>query len=54
METGVGDATEHSVLGPFFIEDIPEVPVGHDMIEDNDGEPCRVEGRILDPDGGTA
>jgi len=51
----VHGATEHSVLGPFFIDGLPASPVGCDMISappgENDGEPVLVEGRVIDQDG---
>ncbi len=43
--------TSSSVLGPFHILGAPEIPVGGDMIGDNEGEQVVVEGRVLDTDG---
>lgn len=44
-------ATEGSVLGPFHAEESPMVPVGADLIKDNDGDPVLLHGRVLDPEG---
>ncbi|MGH3316498.1 MAG: dioxygenase [Nocardioidaceae bacterium] len=46
-----GGATEATVLGPFFVEDSPEVPIGADISFGAAGEPCWVEGAITDTDG---
>ncbi len=40
--------TNSSVLGPFHILGAPELPVGGDMIGDNDGPQVVVEGRVMD------
>jgi hydroxyquinol 1,2-dioxygenase len=45
-----GDATEATVLGPFFLEHSPEIPLGGDMAQGAAGEPCWVEGRVTDTD----
>ncbi|MET9793786.1 dioxygenase [Streptomyces canus] len=45
------EATEATVLGPFFVEDSPEIPLGGDMAADAPGEPCWVEGTVTDTDG---
>jgi hydroxyquinol 1,2-dioxygenase len=45
------DATEATVLGPFFVEDSPEIPLGGDMAAGAAGEPCWVEGTVTDTDG---
>jgi len=44
-------ASESTVLGPFFVEGAPELPMGADICLDRKGEPMRVSGRILDTDG---
>lgn len=44
-------ATPSSVLGPFHILGAPDLPVGGDLIKDNDGEPLVVSGCIKDTDG---
>ena len=41
-------ATEGSVVGPFHAELSPVVPVGSDLIKDNDGDPVLLRGRVLD------
>lgn len=45
------DATEATVLGPFFVEDAPELPLGGDMSFGATGEPCWVEGTVKSTDG---
>jgi hydroxyquinol 1,2-dioxygenase len=45
------DATEATVLGPFFVEDAPEVELGGDIAFGAPGEPCWVEGSVRDTDG---
>lgn len=48
----VDGATEHSVLGPFFVDGLPASPVGKDMIAaENDGDAVLAEGRVLTPEG---
>jgi hydroxyquinol 1,2-dioxygenase len=44
-------ATEGSVLGPFHAEESPVLPVGIDLIKDNDGDPVLLHGRVLDLEG---
>jgi catechol 1,2-dioxygenase len=44
-------ASESTVLGPFFVEGAPELPMGADICLDRKGEPMRVHGRILDTEG---
>jgi catechol 1,2-dioxygenase len=44
-------ASESTVLGPFHVEDAPELPMGADICLDQKGEPMMVSGRILDIDG---
>lgn len=46
-----GDATEATVVGPFFVEGSPEVPLGGDTSGGAPGEPCWVEGTVTDTDG---
>ncbi len=43
--------TSSSVLGPFHVLGAPELPVGGDLIGDNEGRQVVVEGRVLDPSG---
>ncbi|MEV6300058.1 dioxygenase [Actinoplanes sp. NPDC051861] len=47
----VGDATEATVVGPFFVEGSPEVPIGGDLAGGAAGEPCWVEGTVRDVHG---
>ena len=44
-------ATEATVVGPFFVENSPEIPLGGDMAAGAPGEPCWVEGTVTDTDG---
>jgi hydroxyquinol 1,2-dioxygenase len=46
-----GDATEATVLGPFFVADAPEVALGGDISNGAPGEPCWVEGTVTDTTG---
>lgn len=43
--------TSSSVLGPFHILGAPEIPVGGDMIGDNEGQQVVVEGIVRDQSG---
>lgn len=43
----IGKATENSVLGPFFTEDAPDVPLGESIASEGKGEYMYVEGRVL-------
>jgi hydroxyquinol 1,2-dioxygenase len=45
------NATEATVLGPFFVEGAPEISLGGDMSFGAAGEPCLVEGTVADTDG---
>ena len=45
------DATEATVLGPFFVGGAPEVELGGDIAFGAPGEPCWVEGAVRDTDG---
>ncbi|HWE59675.1 MAG TPA: dioxygenase [Solirubrobacteraceae bacterium] len=45
------DATEATVLGPFFVEGAPEVSLGGDIAFGAPGEPCWVEGSVFGTDG---
>ena len=47
----VGDATESTVLGPFFVQDAPRVELGGDTSGGAAGEPCWVEGTVTDTAG---
>ncbi len=44
-------ATEATVLGPFFVEGAPEIPLGGDIAQGAPGEPCWVHGCVRDTDG---
>ncbi|MGP4043760.1 dioxygenase family protein [Streptomyces sp. 2A115] len=44
-------ATEATVVGPFFVEGSPEIPIGGDMAAGAPGQPCWVEGTVTDTDG---
>ncbi len=46
-----GEATEATVLGPFFVEDAPVVESGGDLAAGAPGEPCWVEGVLRAADG---
>jgi hydroxyquinol 1,2-dioxygenase len=45
------NATEATVLGPFFVEGAPEVELGGDIAFGAAGEPCWVQGSVCDTDG---
>ncbi|MFD1212010.1 dioxygenase [Arthrobacter sp. GCM10027362] len=47
----VGDATEATVFGPFFVENAPQIDIGGDIAGGAAGEPCWVEGTVRDTDG---
>lgn len=48
----LGDATESTVLGPFFVEGAPEMPMGADIARPGTpGEPCIVSGSVADMKG---
>ncbi|MAU40144.1 MAG: 6-chlorohydroxyquinol-1,2-dioxygenase [Kordiimonas sp.] len=46
-----GGATESTVLGPFFVEGAPEVPLGSKIYNEAVDEPCVMSGRVTDLDG---
>jgi hydroxyquinol 1,2-dioxygenase len=46
-----GQATEATVVGPFFVADSPTVELGGDISGAAPGEPCWVEGTVRDVDG---
>ncbi|MGW0838618.1 dioxygenase family protein [Streptomyces sp. NPDC002787] len=50
-EPGDGEATESTVLGPFFVQDSPGIALGGDIAGGASGEPSWVEGRVTGPDG---
>jgi protocatechuate 3,4-dioxygenase beta subunit len=45
------NATEATVLGPFFVERSPHVELAGDIAFGAPGEPCWVEGTVTDTDG---
>ncbi len=45
------EATASSVLGPFHILGAPDLPVGGDLKQENDGATVIVQGRVLTPEG---
>jgi hydroxyquinol 1,2-dioxygenase len=48
----VGNATESTVLGPFYVEDAPELPLGSSIAQrSSNGEPCVVTGSVASLDG---
>lgn len=47
----VGNATEATVFGPFFVEDAPLIPLGGDIAGDAAGQPCWIEGSVTDTEG---
>ncbi|HEU4331903.1 MAG TPA: dioxygenase [Lapillicoccus sp.] len=42
------NATESTVLGPFFTEDAPLIHIGDDMSFGSPGEPCYISGSVVD------
>jgi hydroxyquinol 1,2-dioxygenase len=46
-----GNATESTVFGPFFVEGAPHISIGGDISNGAAGEPCWVEGTVVDTDG---
>jgi hydroxyquinol 1,2-dioxygenase len=45
------NATEATVVGPFFTDGSPQIPAGGDMAAGAAGEPCWVEGTVIGTDG---
>lgn len=45
------NATEATVFGPFFVDGAPRIPLGGDIAGGAVGEPCWVEGTVIDADG---
>lgn len=45
------NATEATVFGPFFVADAPEIPIGGDIAGGAAGQPCWVEGSVVDTSG---
>jgi len=46
-----GEATDSTVLGPFYWEGAPEMPLGSNLGEGVKGEPAFYSGRVLSADG---
>ena len=46
-----GNATEATVFGPFFVDDAPHIENGGDISGGATGQPCWVEGSVVDADG---
>ncbi|MFT4468888.1 dioxygenase [Arthrobacter sulfonylureivorans] len=44
----MGNATEATVFGPFFLNDAPEIGIGGDIAGGATGQPCWVEGTVTD------
>src|SRR5512147_2006940 len=44
-------ATESTVLGPFYVPDQPELPMGANIAEGVPGDPTYFSGRVLTPGG---
>lgn len=47
----IGDATEATVFGPFFVDDAPAIDNGGDIAGGANGQPCWVQGTVRDTDG---
>lgn len=50
-EPGLEESTESTVLGPFFVQDSPEIEPGGDIAGGATGEPSWVAGRVTDTEG---
>ncbi|MGC3982425.1 MAG: intradiol ring-cleavage dioxygenase [Steroidobacteraceae bacterium] len=46
-----GGATETTVLGPFFVNNAPRLPLGSDISGSAEGEPLYVSGKVCSADG---
>jgi hydroxyquinol 1,2-dioxygenase len=46
-----GGSTDSTVLGPYYWEGAPELPLGADLAVDVKGEPTYYSGRVLDSEG---
>ena len=46
-----GSVTESTILGPFYVDDAPEVEHGADLAHGEAGEPMRVTGTVRDAGG---
>ncbi|MGW2523746.1 dioxygenase family protein [Streptomyces sp. NPDC001617] len=50
-EPGLAASTESTVLGPFFVQDSPEIELGGDIAGGATGEPAWIDGQVTDTDG---
>ncbi|GAA3776421.1 dioxygenase [Streptomyces phyllanthi] len=50
-EPATGDATESTVLGPFFVQDSPRIEPGGDIARGAAGEPSWISGTVTDVHG---
>ncbi|MFF4508783.1 dioxygenase [Streptomyces sp. NPDC001401] len=50
-EPGLGESTQSTVLGPFFVQDSPRIELGGDIAGGATGEPSWVTGRVTDTHG---
>jgi catechol 1,2-dioxygenase len=46
-----GHATEHTILGPFYVANAPHYPNGADLCLDHKGQRLEVRGKVLDLEG---
>jgi hydroxyquinol 1,2-dioxygenase len=46
------EATQTTVLGPFYVQNPPEMPLGADLSDGIDGEPLFVHGQVFSAGGG--
>ncbi|WP_414447949.1 intradiol ring-cleavage dioxygenase [Burkholderia sp. 22PA0099] len=46
-----GNATENTILGPFYVDGLPVLPAGANICLDGKGEPLVVTGTVTDTDG---
>jgi hydroxyquinol 1,2-dioxygenase len=44
-------ATESTVLGPFYVQGAPDMPLGANIAEGVEGEPVYFSGKVVSPDG---
>lgn len=51
MIHSAGEATPSSVLGPFHVLGAPFLPIGGDLIQDNEGDPLVVSGKVKNAKG---
>lgn len=51
LQNAAPGATVGSVLGPFYADDSPHVPMGADLVRDNEGDAVLLTGIVRDTDG---